>query len=94
MVTAMKRQDLFAYQDLISRATKDIHDRCDVDLSILWDDGKLEPVAGTHTVKVWNGLGSVSFQIEHDDLVDSGAAYRLFLEKVVSAVKQKLTLNI
>lgn len=94
MVTAMKSQDLFAYQDLISSATKDIHDRCDVDLSILWDDGKLEPVAGTHTVKVWNGLGSVNFQIEHDDLVQYGAAYQLFLEKVVSAVKQKLTLKI
>jgi len=94
MVTAMKSQDLFAYQDLISRATKDIHDRCDVDLSILWDQGKLEPVAGTHTVKVWNGLGSVDFQIEHDDLAQHGTAYRLFLEKVVSAVKRKLTLKI
>ena len=93
-MTAMIRHDLFAYQDLISRATKDIHDRCDVELSILWDNGKLEPVAGTHTVKVWNGLGSVNFQIEHADLLDSGAAYRLFLEKVVSAVKQKLTLKL
>ena len=89
----MKSQDLFAYQDLISRATKDVHDRCDVDLNILWDDGKLEPVAGTHTVKIWNGLGSVSFQIGHDNLVDGGAAYRLFLEKVASTVKRKLTLK-
>lgn len=90
----MNNQDLFAYQDLIMRATRDIHDRCKIELSILWDDGKWERVTGTHTVKVWNGLGSAAFQIEHDDLVQSGAAYRQFLDKVASAVERKLTLKI
>ena len=90
----MTSQDSVAYGDLIMRATKDIHDHCDVDLNVLWDDGKLELVAGTHTVKVWNGLGSVNFQIEHRDLVEHGAAYRLFLAKLAAAVKQQLTLKI
>lgn len=93
MNTTALSQDLFAYQDTIVRATKDIHRRCGIDFNILWDNGKFEMVTGTHAVKVWNGLGSVNLQIEHDDLVERGAAYQLFLDKVASAVKEKLTLE-
>lgn len=89
---AMTSEDLFLYQDEITRATKDIHDRCRGDISILWDDGKLTMVTGTHRVKVWNGLGSVDFELTHDDLVERGAAYQRILDQVASAVKAKLTL--
>jgi hypothetical protein len=47
----------------------------------------------THEVKVWNGLGTVHFQIGHGDLMERGNAYRLFLEKVASDVRQKLVVQ-
>ncbi len=90
----MTSEDLFLYQDEIAYATKDIHDRCAGEVSILWDDGKLAMVTGSHRVKVWNGLGSVDFELKHDDLVERGAAYQRFLDRIASAVKAKLTLQI
>lgn len=90
----MTSEDLFLYQDEITRATKDIHDRCGGDVSILWDDGKLAMVTGTHRVKVWNALGSVDFTVKHGDLVERGAAYQGFIDRIASVVKAKLTLQV
>ena len=85
--------DLLAFEGELKRASKDIHERCGVDLNILWDDGKYRMTGATHEVKVWNGLGTVHFQIGHGDLMERGNAYRLFLEKVASDVRQKLVVQ-
>lgn len=90
----MTIEDLFLHQDEIAYATKDIHERCAGDVNILWDDGKLTIVTGTLRVKVWNGLGSLDFELKHDDLVERGAAYQRFLDRIASAVKAKLTLQV
>lgn len=90
----MTSEDLFAYQDTLTRAVKDIHDRCGPDINVLWDSGRVTMVTATHHVKVWNGLGSVELQIEHDDLAAGGPAYQRFLEKIASAAKEKLTLEV
>jgi hemerythrin-like domain-containing protein len=90
----MTSHDLLTNQDVITRVTKDIHDRCGGDFSILWDNGKFPTVTGTHNVKIWNGLGSIHFQVEHDDLVTRGAAYEHFLGGMALAVERQLTLKI
>lgn len=87
----MRNEDLFHYQDTLMRVTHDIHERCGVDVSVLWDDGKLSMVTGRHRVKVWNGLGSLEFEVEHEDLVQRGAGYQRFLDNVATMVRQKLS---
>ena len=88
----MTSTDLFAYQDAMMRATKDVHDRCAAEVSVLWDDGKFGMVTGTHKVRIWNGLGSVELEITHDNLMARGDAYRHFLERAAAAAHQKLAL--
>lgn len=90
----MTSEDLFAYQDTLSRAVKDIHGCCGPDINVLWDGGRVAMVSGTHHVKVWNGLGSVELPIEHADLAARGPAYQRFLDKIAAAVKEKLTLEV
>jgi hypothetical protein len=86
-----RKQDLFAYQDTLAGVTKDIHDACaGMEVSVLWDKGKLRKVAGAHTVKVWNNLGSVEFRVDHDDLVERGDAYKGFLLLLSAQIKKKL----
>ena len=89
----MTDKDQVAYREVMKRTTKDLHDRCGVDLNILWDDGKLVHVDGFHKVKLWNGLGAFHYQVEHRNLMERGAAYRQFLEDVAAAVKQRLTVT-
>ena len=89
----MTKQDLFAYQDTMAGATKDIHNTCaGLDISVLWDDGKLGMVTGTHKVKVWNNLGSVEFHIDHNDVVERGIAYKGFLMLIATRIQKELSL--
>ena len=89
----MTKQDLFAYQDTMAAATKDIHDTCKgLDISVMWDDGKLGMVTGTHKVKVWNNLGSVEFHIDHNDVLERGNAYKGFLIMMTTKIKKDLNL--
>lgn len=90
----MTSHDRLTGQDVVTRVTKDIHDRCGGDFSILWDNGKFPAVTGIHSVKIWNGLGSIRFQVEHDDLVTGGAAYERFLGSVASSIERNLTVVI
>ena len=87
----MSKQDLFAYQDTMAGATKDIHEACaGMEISVMWDDGKARMVTGTHKVKVWNNLGSVKFQIDHDDLLNKGNSYKGFLILIAQRIKNEL----
>ena len=89
----MTKQDLFAYQDTMADATKDIHKTCaGLDISVLWDDGKLGMVTGNHKVKVWNNLGSVEFNIDHDDVLERGIAYKGFLTLIGMRIRKELSL--
>ena len=89
----MTKQDLFAYQDTMAAATKDIHAICaGLDISVLWDDGKLGMVTGTHKVKVWNNLGSVEFLIDHDDVLERGNSYKGFLTLLATRSQKGLSL--
>jgi len=89
----MTKQDLFGYQDTMAAATKDIHNTCaGLDISILWDDGKLGMVTGAHKVKVWNDLGSVEFRIDHDDVLERGNAYKGFLALLATRIQKNLSL--
>ena len=46
-----KKQDLFAHHDTLAGVTRDIHDACaGMEVSVLWDKGKLGKVGGAHTV--------------------------------------------
>jgi hypothetical protein len=89
----MTSTDLFSYQDEMLRATRDIHERCGVEVNVLWDDGKFGAVTGIHKIRVWNGLGSVDLEITHDNLMARGDAYRHFLDRAAAAARQKLTLT-
>ena len=82
-----------SYQDAIARATKDIHDKCNVEMDLLWDDGKSHIGDSLHRIKIWNGLGSLYFLISHPDLVEGGSAYRQFLEDLSAAVNYRLSLR-
>lgn len=87
----MKSQDLFAYQATMADATKDIHSACgNVELSILWDDGKIGMVTGTHKVRIWNALGSAEFQITHDELLAQGNAYKGVLAMIAATASKKM----
>lgn len=89
----MTKQDLFAYQDTMAGVTKDIHDACaGMEISVLWDDGKLRMVTGKHKVKVWNNLGSVEFRVDHDDLLERGDAYKGFLTLIAVRIQKGLDL--
>ena len=89
----MTKQDLFAYQDTMAAATKDIHHTCEgLDISVLWDDGKLGMVTGAHKVKVWNDLGSVELRIDHDDILERGNAYKGFLTLLATRIQKGLSL--
>ena len=88
----MKNQDLFAYQATMAGATKDIHSACgNVELSILWDDGKIGLVTGTHNVRIWNALGSAKFHIAHDELLVQGNAYRGILAMIAATASKKMS---
>lgn len=80
-------------QDAIAQATKDIHQRCPVEIDLLWDEGKSHGDDGTHQIKVWNGLGSVHRSIRHRDLVERGAEYRQFVDDLAEAVRRRLTVQ-
>jgi hypothetical protein len=87
----MTKQDLFAYQDTMEGVTKDIHDACaGMEISVMWDNGKLRMVPGMHTVKVWNNLGAVEFHIDHHDLLERGDAYKGFLLLIATRIKKEL----
>jgi hypothetical protein len=87
----MTKQDLFAYQNTMAGVTKDIHDACaGMEISVLWDDGKLRMVTGRHKVKVWNNLGSVEFHVDHDYLLERGDAYKGFLMLIAARIQKGL----
>jgi hypothetical protein len=87
----MTKQDLFAYQDTMAGVTRDIHDACaGMEISVLWDDGKLRMVTGSHKVKVWNNLGSVEFHVDHGDLLERGDAYKGFLTLIAGRIRKGL----
>ena len=88
----MTNQDLFAYQDTVAAATQDIHRSCgDLEISVLWDDGKLGMVLDTHKVRLWNALGAAEFHITHDELLEHGNAYRGVLAMIAAAALKKMT---
>ncbi len=89
----MTAQDLVSYQDAITLATQDIHDRSEIEIDLLWDDGTSHIADSMHKVRVWNGLGSIEYLISHCDLVERGDSYRQFLEDLSAAVNQRLTLR-
>jgi hypothetical protein len=87
----MTKQDLFAYQDTMAGVTRDIHNACaGMEIAILWDDGKIRMVTGSHKVKVWNNLGSVEFHVDHDDLLERGDAYKGFLTLIAARIRKGL----
>ena len=88
----MMKTDLLAYEDALTRATKDIHARCVPGINVLWDDGHYGLARDIHKVRIWNGLGSVELEIMHDNLMARGDAYRHFLDRAAAAAQQKLTL--
>ena len=89
----MTTQDLFAYQASMAGATKDIHNSCgDVELSILWDDGRIGMVTGIHKVRIWNALGSGEFHITNDELLERGNAYTGFLAMITATALKKMSL--
>ena len=76
----MTNQDMFAYQETMEGVTKDIHAACpDMEISVMWDDGKLRMNNDEHKVKVWNNLGHVEFHVAHEILLERGSAYKGFL---------------
>src|SRR4029434_8893810 len=77
----MTPDNLPSYGQAIALASKDIHERCDVEVNLLWDDGKMHSADSMHKVRVWNGLGSLEYLIAHRDLLERGSAYRQFLER-------------
>lgn len=88
----MTNQDLFAYQEIMAGITKDIHDACKgMEVSVMWDDGKLRMVTGDHQVKVWNNLGAVEFRVGHDVLLEKGNAYKGFLMLIAMRIKKELS---
>ena len=89
----MTAENRLSYQDAIVRATKDIHDKCKVEIDLLWDDGKSFTGDSMHRIKIWNGLGSLYFLISHPDLVEGGSAYRQFLDDLSVAVNHRLSLR-
>ena len=89
----MTTQDLFAYQETMAGVTKDIHAACaGMEISVMWDDGKLRIITGDHKVKVWNNLGEVEFHVTHDILLERGNAYKGFLTLLELQVRKKLGL--
>jgi len=84
---------IFQDNEAIAQATKDIHERCQAEVNLLWDEGKSHPAGTTHKLKIWNGLGSLHYQVEHRDLVERDTAYRLFLDDLTWAVNARLTLR-
>ena len=82
-----------SYQEAIALASKDIHERCHVEVDILWDDGKMHTGDPMHKVRVWNGLGSLEYLVEHCDLVERGSAYGQFLKDLAAAVNGRLSLR-
>ncbi len=87
----MTNQDLFAYQASMAGATKDIHHACgDVEIAILWDDGKIGLVTGVHKVRIWNALGSAELHITHDELLERGNAYTGFLAMIAATALKKM----
>lgn len=89
----MTKQDLFAYQDTMAAATTDIHKTCaGLDITVLWDDGRLGMVTGRHKVRIWNNLGSVELRIDHDDVLERGNAYKGFLALLTSKIQKGLSL--
>lgn len=81
-----------AWEEALTKATRDIHARCPTEVTVLWDDGSIPMVGGTHTARIWNGLGSFELEIEHHDLMVRGEAYRRFLDQVEAMARRKLTL--
>ena len=89
----MKNMDLLAYQGMMAGVTKDIHEACaGMEIYVMWDDGKARMIAGTHKLKLWNNLGALEFNVEHDDLVAKGNAYKGFLILVETRAKKELTI--
>jgi hypothetical protein len=87
----MPKQDLFAYQETMAGVTKAIHDACaGMEISVMWDDGKLRMIPGKHKVKVWNDLGKVILRVDHDILLDKGDAYKGFLILLTTQARKKL----
>src|SRR4029453_19681036 len=86
----MTPDNLPSYGQAIALASKDIHERCDVEVNLLWDEGKMHSADSMHKVRVWNGLGSLEYLIAHRDLLERGSAYRQFLEELAAAVHQRL----
>ena len=89
----MTVQSPLSSQDSIAQATKDIHDRCEAEIDLLWDEGRSHGDGSAHTVKVWNGLGVLYYIIDHRDLVERGAAYDRFLDDLAESVDRRLTLR-
>jgi hypothetical protein len=87
----MTTQSTLAGQDAIAQATRDIHQRCKVEIDLLWDDGRSHGDGAMHKVKVWNGLGSLYRLVPHRDLVERTPAYGRFLDELAEAVDQRLT---
>jgi hypothetical protein len=87
----MTTQDLFAYQETMAGVTKDIHAACaGMEISVMWDDGKLRITTGDHKVKVWNNLGEVEFRVTLDILLERGNAYKGFLTLIELQIRKKL----
>ncbi len=87
------KQDLFAYQETMANVTRDIHQASSgAEISVLWDEGRMTMVTGVHKVRVWNNLGSVEFQIAHDDLLEGGNAYQGFLALIALQIGKKLAM--
>ncbi len=82
-----------AGQDAITQATRDIHERCKVEIDLLWDDARSHGDGVMHKVKVWNGLGSLYRLVSDRDLVERGDAYRRFLDELAETVNRSLTVQ-
>ena len=89
----MSAEHELSNQYAIAKATTDIHDKCKVEIDLLWDDGRSHIADSMHKVKVWNGLGSLECVISHRDLLERGIAYREFLENLSAAVNHRLSLR-
>ena len=89
----MTARNPHASQAAIAQATRDIHERCKVEIDLLWDDARSHGDGVMHKVKVWNGLGSLYRLVSDRDLVERGEAYRRFLEELAEAADRSLTVQ-
>jgi hypothetical protein len=91
--TRMTARHPHAGQDAIAQATRDIHERCQAEIDLLWDDGRSHGDGAMHKVRVWNGLGSLYRLVSDRALLERGDAYRGFLDELAEAVNRSLSVH-